>query len=186
MENPGFGTGCLGALPPAAQPLVAASGGASASRPMVRAARRRRLEFGPFLRSAGGPRLQRQRTRQGTGIFPSRPRGCARAATGDRSRSGGLLFRRIAKRRVRDVAERRFWSAVTGPALYPDRRSFTAIVARSAGPREGVQRGQAGTVSSTPLFGRTSTRIPLRFFPSLRCSDPPPCPPRPDGCLAAH
>ena len=51
------------------------------------------------------------------------------------------------------TAERRFWSAVTCPALYTDRRTFTLIVARSDGAREAIQRGRAGTASSSPVFG---------------------------------
>ena len=64
--------------------------------------------------------------------------------------------------------------AVPGPALDTDRRTVTLVVARSDGSRETVQRGQAVTVSSMSILGWTSARNPLRFIPSLRCSDPPP------------
>ena len=50
------------------------------------------------------------------------------------------------------TATSRLEKAATSPALYPDRRSFTAIVARGDGSRAAIQRGRAGTASSTPGF----------------------------------
>ena len=64
--------------------------------------------------------------------------------------------------------------ATLPPALYTDRRSSTLIVPRSDGPEKTFSEDEQVPFRPRPFLGRTSTRDPLRFFPSLRCSAPPP------------